>query len=98
MIIYDKNNGRGRFQTAYFIVLGGTGPEIGDPVLGNRPSAVLKAVSAHGRKRPTKRAGFRFPNGQRAVLGPVLEFSSTRSQGRFGIMCQTLSKTGGNPF
>jgi hypothetical protein len=36
MIIYDKNNGRGRFQTARFIVLAGTGPEIGDPRLGKQ--------------------------------------------------------------
>jgi hypothetical protein len=54
MIIYDKNNERGHFQTAYFIVLAGTGPEIGDPRLGNRSSAVSEAILAHGPERPVE--------------------------------------------
>jgi hypothetical protein len=150
MIICDKNNGRGRFQTAHFIVLAGTGPEIGDPRLGKQavgrfgdrfstrsktadktgwvpfpkrvagrfgtrfsisvypfsgpfynyvpntlkngrqpvlktgrgpfwyPSWNLVCARFQGRfsrwpERPPKRAGSRFQNGQRAVLGPVLE-------------------------
>jgi hypothetical protein len=36
MIIYNKNNGTDRFQTAHFIVLAGTGPEIGDHRFGKQ--------------------------------------------------------------
>jgi hypothetical protein len=68
------------------------------PVLGNRSLAVSEAVLAHGPERPRKRVGLRIPDGQRAVLGPVLGFSFAHSQGRFRIMCQTLSKTGRGPF
>jgi hypothetical protein len=68
------------------------------PILGNRPSTVSEAVLAHVPERSTKRVGPHIPDGQRSVLRPVLGFSFTRSQGRFRIMCQTLSKTGGNPF
>jgi hypothetical protein len=98
---------------------------------------VLRAVFSHWPERPTKRAGSRFPNGQRAVLVPVLEigvrpfsrpffplartayntgwlpfpkraegrsgtrlgnWGNPRFQGRFSVICQTLSETGGNPF
>jgi hypothetical protein len=75
------------------------------PVLGNRPSAVSEAVSAHGPKRPTKLAGSRFPNGQRAVLGPVVEIGVRPFSGPFFGLCAkhsqkraaTVFKTGPSP-
>jgi hypothetical protein len=44
------------------------------PVFGNRSSAISEAVVAYGLERPTKRVEPRIPDGQRAVLGPVLGF------------------------
>jgi hypothetical protein len=98
MIIYDKKMEEAVFKRPSPLFWPEQVRKLVTPVLGNRPSAVLEAVSAHRQERPTKRAGSCFPNGQRAVLGPVSGFLFTRSEGHFRIMGQTLSNTGCRPF
>jgi hypothetical protein len=68
------------------------------PVLGNRPSAVLEAVSAHGPERATKRAGCCFQNGQRAVLGPVLGFSLAVLRAVLGLCAKHSQKRAATRF
>jgi hypothetical protein len=93
-----KNNGSGCFETTHFIVLVGTGPEIADRRLGKQ------AVDRFGgrfspRTREVDETGWTpYPRRAEGRVGTRLGFSLTRSQGRFRIMGQTLSKTGGNPF
>jgi hypothetical protein len=69
MIIYEKSNGRGRFQTAYSIVLAGTGPEIGDPRLG---------------KQVVGRFGGRFSPRTRTAEKKGWAPYPRRAEGRFG--------------
>jgi hypothetical protein len=83
MTIYDKNNGRGRFQMAHFNVLTGTGPEIGDPRLGKQVVGRFGGRFSTRTRTATKRAGSRFPNGQRTVQGPILQIGVRPFSGLF---------------
>jgi hypothetical protein len=92
MTIYDNKNGRGRFQTTYFVFFAGTGSEIGDPRLwkqvvhfGGRFSLRTRKADNTGWAPYPRRAEGRFRTRFRIslpFLRAVLEFCAKHSQKR----------------